>query len=105
MSARPQPPALSPRVRALLDAARACAALYVVAHHVAKGYGFPGLTGHLLRFGQEAVIVFFLLSGFVIFANERSPPPLRSKWRQSRRRRSKAWKGRGLACCDGTCPK
>lgn len=26
----------------------------------------------LLRFGQEAVLVFFLLSGFVIFANERT---------------------------------
>ena len=87
MTTRPQPPALSPRVRALLDAARACAALYVDAHHVAKGYGFPGLTGHLLRFGQEAVIVFFLLSGFVIFANERvrALSPRGYAWRRVRR--------------------
>ncbi|WP_426261090.1 acyltransferase family protein [Sphingomonas sp. DC1100-1] len=87
MSAKPQPPALSPRVRALLDAARACAALYVVAHHVAKGYGFPGPTGPLLRFGQEAVIVFFLLSGFVIFANERvrALSPRGYAWRRVRR--------------------
>lgn len=80
-------PTLSPQVRALLDAARACAALYVVAHHVAKAHGLAGLAGHMLRFGQEAVIVFFLLSGFVIFANERvrALTPRGYAWRRVRR--------------------
>lgn len=54
-----------------LDASRASAALYVIAHHVARGWGVNGALGVFFRFGQEAVIVFFLLSGFVIFANER----------------------------------
>ena len=53
-----------------LDLARACAAVYVVLHHLATAYGFAGGPGIILRFGQEAVIVFFVLSGFVIFANE-----------------------------------
>jgi len=51
-----------------LEALRGFAALYVLLHHVSSSYlglkssfiGFP------LRFGQEAVLVFFLLSGFVI---------------------------------------
>jgi peptidoglycan/LPS O-acetylase OafA/YrhL len=54
-----------------LDAARALSAIYVVAHHVANARGWVQGPGLLLRFGQEAVLVFFLLSGFVIFANER----------------------------------
>lgn len=37
----------------------------------AGGGGLPSGAGILLRFGQPAVILFFLLSGFVIFANER----------------------------------
>lgn len=53
-----------------LDTARALAACYVVAHHVASAKGLSHGLGELLRFGQEAVLVFFLLSGFVIFANE-----------------------------------
>lgn len=63
---------LSPRVVAALDAARGLAAGYVVAHHVAQArhWADHGI-GMALRFGQEAVLVFFLLSGFVIFANER----------------------------------
>ena len=59
---------LSPRVRAGLDVARACAAVYVVLHHTIQ---VPGPARVVFSFGQEAVIVFFLLSGFVIFANER----------------------------------
>lgn len=51
-----------------LEALRGLAAFYVLLHHtiphvfVVGGFNF----GVLLRFGQEAVILFFLLSGFVI---------------------------------------
>ena len=51
-----------------LEAVRGLAAFYVVLHHtISHGtvlYGLP--VGLLLKFGQEAVILFFLLSGFVI---------------------------------------
>ena len=51
-----------------LEALRGAAALYVVLHHTipydSRLYSLP--VGHLMRFGQEAVILFFLLSGFVI---------------------------------------
>jgi len=51
-----------------LEALRGAAALYVVFHHTipydAQLLSLP--VGHLMRFGQEAVILFFLLSGFVI---------------------------------------
>lgn len=57
---------LTPRVRAGLDLARAAAAMYVVLHHTTTG---P--ISVVFSLGQEAVLVFFLLSGFVIFANER----------------------------------
>lgn len=60
---------LDARVRAGLDLARAVAAVYVVLHHTVT---LPEPFGVLFRFGQEAVLVFFLLSGFVIFANERT---------------------------------
>ncbi len=60
---------LSPVVVTTLDIVRVSAALYVVLHH---------LTGErdesiqiFFKFGQEAVIAFFLLSGFVIHANEK----------------------------------
>lgn len=59
--------ALSERARAGLNLARALTAVYVVIHHVSDASGF---IGALLSFGQEAVLVFFILSGFVIFANE-----------------------------------
>lgn len=61
---------LTPELRAGLNAARALAAVYVVMHHVAQ-QNVHGALSIPFRFGQEAVIVFFLLSGFVIFANER----------------------------------
>ncbi|MFA6967142.1 acyltransferase family protein [Bosea sp. (in: a-proteobacteria)] len=54
-----------------LDLARAVAASYVVLHHLAQSYGLTGGAGIVFRFGQEAVLIFFLLSGFVIFANEK----------------------------------
>jgi len=63
---------LSPRLIASLDFARAISACYVVLHHVANSHGWSHGLGLAFRFGQEAVLVFFLLSGFVIFANERT---------------------------------
>ena len=53
-----------------LDAIRVVAAVYVVLHHVCVHFGYDHGLGLLFRFGQEAVIVFFLLSGFVIYVNE-----------------------------------
>jgi peptidoglycan/LPS O-acetylase OafA/YrhL len=62
---------LSYRTIVALDAARAVAAFYVVCHHVSASVGFSSKgLGLIFRFGQEAVLLFFLLSGFVIFANE-----------------------------------
>lgn len=58
---------LSPAGRALLDIVRVLAALYVMASHA-----FGGPMAH---FAQEAVITFFLLSGFVIFYNEAGGRP------------------------------
>lgn len=51
-----------------LEALRGLAALYVVFHHtVSNKFTIADVNvGVILRFGQEAVILFFLLSGFVI---------------------------------------
>jgi len=51
-----------------LEAVRGFAAVYVVLHHTLPHYFvFKGVNiGNVFRFGQEAVILFFLLSGFVI---------------------------------------
>lgn len=51
-----------------LEAVRGAAAVYVVFHHtVPRDIEWLGLkAGLLLSFGQEAIITFFLLSGFVI---------------------------------------
>jgi len=51
-----------------LEAVRGFAAFYVVLHHtISRSTELFGINvGILLRFGQEAVILFFLLSGFVI---------------------------------------
>ncbi|MGA8171556.1 MAG: acyltransferase [Methylocystis sp.] len=65
-------PKLSARLTASLDVARASAACYVVLHHLAGARGWTNGFGVIFRFGQEAVLIFFLLSGFVIFANERT---------------------------------
>jgi peptidoglycan/LPS O-acetylase OafA/YrhL len=55
---------------------RALSALYVVLYHVAQTHRFPG--SNTVRFGPEAVMAFFLLSGFVIYANEHERA--RSPW-------------------------
>lgn len=53
-----------------LECVRGAAALYVFIGHFLIGYGLHidkgSILGILFRFGQEAVIIFFLLSGFVI---------------------------------------
>ena len=51
-----------------LDALRGMAALYVVIHHSVSGsiVLFGMNIAQVFRFGEEAVILFFLLSGFVI---------------------------------------
>ena len=48
--------------RALLDLIRAVAAIYVMASHA--------FGGAIAQLAQEAVIAFFILSGFVVFYNE-----------------------------------
>lgn len=52
-----------------LEAIRGFAAIYVVFYHLfASGFIVFGINlSFLFRFGQEAVILFFLLSGFVIY--------------------------------------
>jgi len=59
-----------------IEALRGFAALYVVLHHTVKfNYSIAGFdVEELLRFGQEAVILFFLLSGFVIHYSFRHTP-------------------------------
>jgi peptidoglycan/LPS O-acetylase OafA/YrhL len=50
-----------------LEAIRGFAAIYVVLHHTMHQFKIFNLDlSFLLRFGQEAVILFFILSGFVI---------------------------------------
>ena len=61
---------ISSELSGALDIARAAAAIYVVFHHVLSKYTLPYHLDFIFRFGQEAVLVFFLLSGFVIFASE-----------------------------------
>lgn len=60
----------SPRLRVALDVIRALSAVYVVIHHVVVNSTMTGLPQVVFKYGPQAVIVFFLLSGFVIFANE-----------------------------------
>lgn len=60
-----------------LEAVRGFAAAYVVAHHaLPHDFAMHGIrVGYLLRFGQEAVMLFFVLSGFVINYSWAQAPP------------------------------
>ena len=71
-------PIVDVKLSALLDTIRVVAAVYVVIHHVFVHLGWEHGFGLIFRFGQEAVIVFFRLSGFVIYINE--------AWRENDRR-------------------
>lgn len=77
---------LDPQLMVALDVLRAFAAIYVAVFHVI-GESMTGVAGFFLSFGQEAVMLFFLLSGFVIHANERNRlhQPLRFYGRRIRR--------------------
>lgn len=67
----PQGRRLSPRMRTALDVVRALAALYVVMNHIVAHAQITGPVYLIFKWGPEAVMVFFLLSGFVIFHNEK----------------------------------
>ncbi|MBO9699679.1 MAG: acyltransferase [Sporocytophaga sp.] len=59
---------MSNKKLAKLESIRGMAALYVVFHHINQLYPFKwNYLNYLFRFGQEAVILFFLMSGFVIY--------------------------------------
>jgi len=70
-----------------LECLRGFAAIYVVLHHNIKfSYDVLGLDlGELFRFGQEAVILFFLISGFVIYYSY-STDPSQSFWKYFKKR-------------------
>jgi peptidoglycan/LPS O-acetylase OafA/YrhL len=53
-----------------LDDIRGFAAIYVIIHHLVNPFKFiPSPIQFIFSFGQEAVILFFLLSGFVIYTS------------------------------------
>lgn len=67
-----------------LEAVRGLAAAYVVAHHISSNLlGLQQtLIGQPFRFGLEAVLVFFLLSGFVISHATESNPDIDLNWKK-----------------------
>jgi len=70
-----------------LECLRGFAAIYVVLHHnVRFSYDVLGFDlGELFRFGQEAVILFFLISGFVIYYSY-SKNPSQTFWHYFKKR-------------------
>ncbi|MFN8416201.1 MAG: acyltransferase [Cytophagaceae bacterium] len=50
-----------------LDLLRSCSAIYVVIYHLFQKINVHPILKLLFSFGQEAVIIFFVLSGFVIY--------------------------------------
>ncbi|MCW2982823.1 MAG: acyltransferase [Conexibacter sp.] len=60
------PPPGNPRFP-LLDGVRAVAALGVFAYHVHRVTPFPGFAGRLAGHGNFGVVLFFLLSGFLLY--------------------------------------
>jgi peptidoglycan/LPS O-acetylase OafA/YrhL len=58
-------------MRTALDVVRGLAAVYVVVNHIVAHAQLTGPIYFVFKWGPEAVIVFFLLSGFVIFHNEK----------------------------------
>lgn len=73
---------------AKLEMMRGFAALYVMAGHLlVHRNGENSLAGWPLRFGQEAVMLFFLISGFVIFYSTEKHQPdfasyLSKRWKR-----------------------
>lgn len=51
----------------VLDYVKGFSALYIVLHHMRDFFPFPEVTKPLLSLGQEAVVVFLLISGFTNF--------------------------------------
>lgn len=51
----------------VLDYVKGFSALYIVLHHMRDYFPFPEVTKPLLSLGQEAVVVFLLISGFTNF--------------------------------------
>jgi len=79
--------ASTPQKFVKLECLRGFAAIYVVLHHNVKfNYDVLGFDlGELFRFGQEAVILFFLISGFVIYCSY-SRNPAQSFWNYFKKR-------------------
>jgi peptidoglycan/LPS O-acetylase OafA/YrhL len=61
----------------ILEFGRGFAAFYVLMHHLRPLRDTP--FDILFRFGQEAVILFFLVSGFVIYLSCQASKPSLSK--------------------------
>lgn len=51
----------------VLDYLKGFSALYIILHHMRNYFPFPEISKPILSFGQEAVVVFLLISGFTNF--------------------------------------